>query len=37
MIKFGIMQGGLSKSINGKTQSFPKDTWREEFFFTHQK
>ena len=32
MIKVGIMQGRLSKPINGKIQSFPKDTWREEFF-----
>ena len=31
MIKVGIMQGRLSKPINGKIQSFPKDTWREEF------
>jgi L-ribulose-5-phosphate 3-epimerase len=31
MIKVGIMQGRLSQPINGKIQSFPKDTWREEF------
>ncbi len=27
----GIMQGRLSKPINGMIQAFPKDTWREEF------
>jgi hexulose-6-phosphate isomerase len=27
----GIMQGRLSPPINGMIQSFPKDTWRNEF------
>ena len=30
--KIGIMQGRLSKVINGKIQSFPKNSWRDEFF-----
>ena len=29
--KIGIMQGRLSKSINGKIQSFPTDNWENEF------
>ena len=29
--KFGVMQGRLSKPINGKIQSFPKKTWEKEF------
>lgn len=27
----GIMQGRLSPPLNGMIQSFPKDTWRDEF------
>lgn len=30
--KVGIMQGRLSKPINGKIQSFPKDSWENEFY-----
>ena len=30
--KLGIMQGRLSKPLNGKIQSFPKDTWKKEFY-----
>ena len=26
------MQGRLSKPINGKIQSFPKDSWENEFY-----
>ena len=29
--KFGVMQGRLSKPLNGKIQSFPKKTWEKEF------
>lgn len=29
--KIGIMQGRLLPSINGKIQSFPLDTWEQEF------
>jgi hexulose-6-phosphate isomerase len=29
--KIGIMQGRLSKPINGKIQSFPTDNWENEF------
>lgn len=32
MINIGIMQGRLSFSSNGRIQSFPKTTWREEFY-----
>ncbi len=32
MRNIGIMQGRLSSPLNGKIQSFPKATWREEFF-----
>jgi len=32
MNKIGIMQGRLSRPSNGKIQSFPKTTWKEEFF-----
>jgi L-ribulose-5-phosphate 3-epimerase len=31
-IQIGIMQGRLSKPTDGKFQSFPKYTWKEEFF-----
>jgi len=31
MSKIGIMQGRLSKQINGKIQAFPWKTWKEEF------
>jgi len=30
--KLGIMQGRLSKPLNGKIQSFPTDTWKKEFY-----
>ncbi len=30
--RLGIMQGRLSKPLNGKIQSFPKDTWKKEFY-----
>jgi len=29
--RVGIMQGRLSPTINGKEQSFPSASWREEF------
>lgn len=29
--KIGIMQGRLSLPVNGRIQSFPKQTWKEEF------
>ena len=32
MIKISIMQGRLSKPSNGKIQSFPKESWKQEFF-----
>ena len=31
MKEIGIMQGRLSLPSNGKIQSFPKETWKEEF------
>ena len=31
MKKISIMQGRLSKPVNGKIQSFPKNTWKQEF------
>ncbi len=30
--RIGIMQGRLSKPINDKIQSFPKDSWENEFY-----
>ena len=30
--RLGIMQGRLSKPLNGKVQSFPADTWKKEFY-----
>jgi L-ribulose-5-phosphate 3-epimerase len=30
--KLGIMQGRLSKPLNGKIQSFPTGTWKKEFY-----
>ena len=30
--RIGIMQGRLSKPINGKIQSFPKNSWENEFY-----
>ena len=30
--KLGIMQGRLSKPLNGKIQSFPTNTWKKEFY-----
>ena len=32
MLRLGIMQGRLSPPINCKIQSFPAETWRQEFF-----
>lgn len=34
--KIGIMQGRLSKSINGQIQAFPALTWRDEFKIARQ-
>ena len=33
--KIGIMQGRLSKVIDGKIQSFPKNSWKNEFFLAN--
>mgnify|MGYP006114350197 CR=1 FL=1 len=30
--RIGIMQGRLSKPLNGEIQSFPKDSWESEFY-----
>ena len=30
-IRIGIIQGRLSKPLNGKIQSFPTNTWEKEF------
>ena len=30
--RIGIMQGRLSKPINGMIQSFPKNSWENEFY-----
>jgi len=32
MNPIGVMQGRLSPPVSGRIQSFPVDTWREEFF-----
>ena len=34
--KIGIMQGRLSKPVDGKIQSFPKDYWKNEFYLGKQ-
>lgn len=34
--KIGIMQGRLSKPLNGKVQSFPKDSWENEFYLAKE-
>ena len=34
--KIGIMQGRLSKSVDGKIQTFPKDHWKDEFYLGKQ-
>ena len=31
-LSIGIMQGRLSKPLNGKIQSFPKNSWEDEFY-----
>lgn len=36
MNPIGIMQGRLSPPIGGRIQSFPVDTWREEFCLAHE-
>lgn len=36
MNPIGIMQGRLSPPVDGRIQSFPVDTWREEFEFARQ-
>ena len=36
MNKIGIMQGRLSKPLNGKIQSFPKYTWEKEFYLVRK-
>lgn len=36
MISIGIMQGRLSLPTDGKIQSFPKLTWRDEFYKASQ-
>jgi L-ribulose-5-phosphate 3-epimerase len=35
MYKFGIMQGRLSPPEDGRFQSFPRNTWRDEFARAH--
>jgi len=32
MSTLGIMQGRLSSPLDGRIQSFPRDTWQDEFF-----
>lgn len=32
MIKMGILQGRLSRPVDGKIQEFPFETWQEEFY-----
>jgi L-ribulose-5-phosphate 3-epimerase len=34
--RIGIMQGRLSKPINGKIQSFPANTWEKEFHIANE-
>ena len=34
--KIGIMQGRLSKPVDGKIQSFPRDHWKDEFYLGKQ-
>ena len=34
--KIGIMQGRLSKSVNGKIQSFPINSWKKEFYLAKE-
>ena len=34
--KIGIMQGRLSKSVNGKIQSFPIYSWKKEFYLAKE-
>ena len=36
MINVGIMQGRLSPPTDGKYQSFPKYSWKDEFFKAQQ-
>ena len=31
-LRIGIMQGRLSKPLNRKIQSFPKNSWENEFY-----
>ena len=34
--KLGLMQGRLSKPVNGLIQSFPSKTWEKEFYFARK-
>ena len=34
--KIGIIQGRLSKPVNGKIQSFPNNTWKSEFYLAKE-
>ena len=34
--RIGIMQGRLSKPLNGKIQSFPLNTWEKEFYLAKE-
>ena len=36
MNPIGIMQGRLSPPVGGRIQSFPVDTWRDEFFLARE-
>ena len=35
MLEVGITQGRLSRPVNGKIQSFPEKSWREEFYIAN--
>ena len=35
-MKIGILQGRLSKPVNGKMQEFPISNWQNEFHNLHQ-
>ena len=36
-LSIGIMQGRLSKPLNGKIQSFPKNSWKDEFYLAKDR
>ena len=34
--RIGIMQGRLSRPLNGRIQSFPINTWEKEFYLAKE-